>query len=125
MARKRTQEYTLGELAGGIDKKLRKLLRVEQLDSADNVMNDEMLAQLLDDCIQDTWIRNQVGAHFNLKAAGISDVMVKHFGDRVLALADVMLCSVCHQLPRRNKSGSYWQCGGGCGKVRLYPLESP
>jgi SNF2 family DNA or RNA helicase len=26
---------------------------------------------------------------------------------------------------RKNKSGSDWECGGGCGKIRLYSLQAP
>lgn len=125
LPRKRTAEYTLGELVDGVDKKLRKLLRTEHVNDTDTIVSTFELSQLLDNCSQDTWIRNQVGAHFNPKAAGISDAMVRQFGERVLGLADALLCAECGQLPRQNKSGSYFQCGGGCGKTRLYPLQAP
>lgn len=123
--RKRPAEYTLGELSHAFDRKLRPLLRTEQLNLAGDIERSTALDPLLDAATADSWIRNQVGAHFNTNAAGISDAMVRTFGENVVALADAIICSYCHQLARKNKSGSYWECGGGCGKIRLYPLQAP
>lgn len=123
--RKRPPQYTLGELSHAFDRRLRPLLRTEQLDRSGDVETSTALDRLLDAASADSWIRNQVGAHFNPNAAGISDAMVRKFGENVVALADAMICSHCHQLARKNKSGSYWECGGGCGKIRLYPLQAP
>lgn len=125
LPRKPEKVYTLGELADGLDKKLVKLLRVEQFDQAGNLIADTELFPLISAATADAWIRNQVGAHFNPCAAGISDAMVRKFGENVLTLADVYLCDHCRQLPRKNKSGSYWECGGGCGKIHLHPLVAP
>ncbi len=125
LARKQIPRYTLGELADGIDKNLRKFLRIEHLDENGNVVKSIDLFPLLKSTTADAWIRNQVGAHFNPDAAGISDNMVRAFGENVLAVADATLCNHCRQIPKRNKSGSYWECGTGCGKIRLYPLVAP
>lgn len=125
LPRKSNPHYTLGELADGIDKNLRKLLRAEHLDLNGAVIRSIDLYPLIDAATADSWIRNQVGAHFNTDAAGISDNMIKTFGANVLAFADAILCEHCHQLPNKNKSGSYWECGAGCGKVRLFPLVIP
>jgi energy-coupling factor transporter ATP-binding protein EcfA2 len=125
LPRKLAPEYTLGELADGLDKKLLNLLRCEQFDAAGNCTSAQALKGLVEACIQDVWIRNQVGAHFNPKAAGIADAAIKRFGENVLKLAEALVCPHCQQLPRKNKSGSYWECGHGCGKTRLYPLQLP
>lgn len=125
MPRKPRAEYTLGELSQAIDKKLRPLLRTEHLDAAGNLSVDYKLYPLIEASTQDMLIRNLVGAHFNPNAAGIADTAVRQFGEKVLALADAMLCPHCKQLARQDKTGSYWQCGGGCGKLRLHPLRSP
>jgi energy-coupling factor transporter ATP-binding protein EcfA2 len=125
MPRKRPAEYTLGELSQGVDKKLRNLLRTEHLDASGTVTVTHMIYDLITSATPDSWIRNQVGAHFNPNATGISDGMVRQFGERVLALADALTCPHCKQLTRKNKSGSYWECGNGCGKIRLYPLMAP
>lgn len=124
LPRQMLPRYTLGELAVGLDKRLCGLLRTEQV-NLDGTIKTDALFGLLEAATKDTWIRNQVGAHFNPDAAAISDAMVRQFGENVLALADTLLCDHCRQLPRKNKSGSYWECGGGCGKIRLYPLAAP
>lgn len=125
LPRKSVAAYTLGELADGLDKKLVRLLRVEQFDLAGNLLANTELFPLITAATADAWIRNQVGAHFNPCASGISDAMVRKFGENVLAFADVYLCDYCRQLPRKNKAGSYWECGGGCGKIHLHPLLAP
>lgn len=125
LPRKHAPHYTLGELADALDKKLLNLLKCEQFDDAGNVVCSQELKPLIAACTQDTWIRNQVGAHFNPNAAGIADALVKQFGKNVLKLAETLLCPHCQQLPRKNKSGSYWECGGKCGKTHLYPLQAP
>jgi len=125
LPRKQLARYTLGELADCIDKNLQKLLRVEHLDDAGTITKSIDLIPLIKAVTADTWIRNQVGAHFSPDSAGISDNMVRTFGENVLSFADAILCEHCHQLPNKNKSGCYWECGVGCGKIRLYPLTSP
>lgn len=124
LPRKTVPRYTLGELADGFDRKLRNLLRVAQKDKTGLITETE-LYPLIAAATNDAWIRNQVGAHFNPDASGIPDTMVKQFAENVLDLADTLLCDHCRQLPRKNKSGSYWECGGGCGRVRLFPLVVP
>ena len=125
LPRKRPAHYTLGELAQGFDKNLRKLLRTEHCDKTGMITTSYEIYPLISVVATDMWIRNQVGAHFNPNAAGISDGMVRQFGERVVALADALLCPHCHQLARKDKSGSYWECGGGCSHLRLYPLQAP
>lgn len=125
LPRKLPAHYTLGELAQGFDKKLGKLLRTEHYDATGNLIGAYELYPLINAATADTWIRNQVGAHFNPQAADIPDILVREFGQHVLALADALLCPHCRQLARKNKSGSYWECGSGCGKIRLYPLTAP
>ena len=124
LPRKRPAVYTLGELAQGLDRKLRTLLRTEHLDEAGNIVGQHALDPLITAAASDSWIRNQVGAHFNPNAAGIPDSAVRKFGENVVALGDALICPHCHQLPRKNKSGSYWECGSGCGRIRLYPLQA-
>jgi energy-coupling factor transporter ATP-binding protein EcfA2 len=125
LPRKQSPHYTLGELADGIDKSLRKLLQVGRLDEQGRVIQMIGLSALIEAATSDAWIRNQAGAHFNSNAAGISDAMIRTFGTNVLAFADAILCRECHQLPNKNKSGSYWECGSGCGRTRLFPLVEP
>lgn len=125
LPRKHPAEYTLGELSTCIDKNLRKLLRTEHFDATGTLIASYELYPLVTEATKDAWIRNEVGAHFNVNSAGIADTIVRQFGENVLALADAMLCPHCSQLARKDKSGSYWECSGGCGKLRLHPLRSP
>ena len=125
VARKREAAYTLGELANAFDGKLLKLLKTEEIDAAGDVMRSTELKPLIDASTDYSWVRNQVGAHFNVAASGISDNMVREFARRALALADALVCPQCGQLPRKDKSGEYWQCGGTCGVKRLRPLRNP
>jgi energy-coupling factor transporter ATP-binding protein EcfA2 len=125
LPRKHPPRYTLGELADGFEKKLRPLLRLEQLDTSGNIITTCDLYPLIAAATADVLVRNQVGAHFNPDAANIADASVRQFGENVVKLADALLCDHCRQLPRKNKSGSYLECGGGCGKMRLYPLAAP
>ena len=122
--RKKLSDYTLSELGDAIDSKLAKVLFVEQL-QADGSWDSRLIKELVTKCTEYAWIRNQVGAHFNINASGIPDSMICEFGERVLKLADALICPHCHQLPNKNKSGEYWECGSGCGKSRLRPLQAP
>jgi hypothetical protein len=83
------------------------------------------LKPLIEAATEYTWVRNQAGAHFNVNAASIPDNMVREFARRALALADALVCPQCDQLPKNNKSGEYWQCGGVCKTRRLRPLQAP
>ncbi len=125
VARKREAAYTLGELANAFDGKLLKLLKTEEVNATGEVMRATELKALIDAATDYSWVRNQVGAHFNVAASGISDNMVREFARRALTLAEALICPQCGQLPRKDKSGEYWQCGGTCGMKRLRPLRSP
>lgn len=125
MVRKKEPIYTLGELASAFDGKLLKLLRTERVDRAGAVIQMAELKPLIEAATEYTWVRNQAGAHFNVNAASIPDNMVREFARRALALADALVCPQCGQLPKNNKSGEYWQCGGTCKTRRLRPLQAP
>jgi len=77
LARKRDPAYTLNELANALDGKLLKLLKTEQTDSVGCVSQSTELKPLIEAATEFSWVRNQVGAHFNANAAGIADNMVR------------------------------------------------
>jgi energy-coupling factor transporter ATP-binding protein EcfA2 len=122
MPRKTETDYTLAELLNGLDKKLKLLLKIEKYKD-DGSKNEVDLAPLLLDIDGQTWIRNQVGAHFSITGMDISNEDVKTMGELSLKFAQALICEECGQLPDRNKSGSYWECK--CGKARLHPLSIP
>ena len=124
LPRKNPPSYTLGELSGAISSKLLNSLRVEQIDG-EGTIHEIPLKPQIEACTQDSWIRNQVGAHFNADEATISDNDVRQFAKNTLALADALQCDHCRQLPANDKTGEYWSCGGHCKKLRLYPLQKP
>jgi hypothetical protein len=123
--RKAEQHYTLGELLGALDTKLKKALQVERPDTSGALQPPVSLQPILDDLAKMGWIRNQVGAHFNTAGMMVPDADVLQFATRTLDLADTLACPVCGAIPDKKKGGSYWVCGGGCGKTRLHPLEQP
>jgi hypothetical protein len=124
LPRKKLGEYTLGELSGVAGGKLGQELRCEQL-QADGSYSTTLLGPLIAECTKHNWVRNQVGAHFNLGAAAIPDALVREFAGNVVKLADALICPHCRQLPDKRKSGDYIQCGGGCGKTHLRPVQAP
>jgi len=70
-----------------------------------------------------TWIRNQVGCHWNLAGISVPDDEVTLLVERTIKLAGALVCNNCGELPRRVDSGTCWECR--CGKKRLSPLTNP
>lgn len=124
LAHKNPPSYTLGELSSAINGKLLNGLRIEQVDG-EGIIHELPLQPLIEVCTKDSWIRNQVGAHFNVDEATISDNDVRQFAQNAIALADALQCDHCRQLPSNNRNGEYWSCGGSCKQLRLHPLQKP
>ena len=116
-------EYTLGDLVGGIDSKLRKELRHRKPMVAGGPKLDLQLKSAIDTIASTQWIRNCVGCHFSALGSEVCDEDVRSFCQHVLALSDDLICTFCGTLPTRRPSGSYWQCR--CGELELYPLIYP
>jgi energy-coupling factor transporter ATP-binding protein EcfA2 len=116
-------EFTLWELASGIDSMLGKELRISKHSTSCGTKTDTVLKPLIDACISEQWIRNVVGCHFSALGSEITDGDVRKFCENVLAMAAELICDSCGMLPTRRPSGSYWQCN--CGKLELYPLIYP
>lgn len=70
-----------------------------------------------------SFVRNQVGSHWNIDGSLLADTKVKEFAEHTISLCETLTCSICGNLPNRNRSGSYWQCQ--CGEMQLYPLQMP
>lgn len=114
-------EYTLGDLVGGVDSKLAEKLHCHR-PATGGGKEEVPLRPLLDASTASDWIRNTVGCHFNPLGSEVSDHDVRSFCTNVLILADHMICS-CNTLPTRKPSGSYWECH--CGQLELHPLVYP
>lgn len=116
-------EYTLGELAQGIDSRLGKELRSRKPPTKGAAKVDSVLEPMIHGASERTWVRNTVGCHFTTLGSEVSDAEVRTFCTEVLGLADNLICPCCQKLPTRRPSGSYWQCS--CGELELYPLIYP
>jgi hypothetical protein len=125
LPRRADPRYALGDLLNAIGGPLRKVLKVERVDAAGVVQATLPLQPLLDDLSAMTWIRNQVGAHYNPDGEAVPDGDVRRLAETTLALADALACPTCGALPSKLKAGSYWACGGKCGQTHLHPLKQP
>lgn len=121
--RKPSPDYTLGELLDAFPSKKRGLLRVVHLDSQGNSTREKEIGPILNDLNRFTWIRNQVGCHFNLPGQEISDRDVRQFAEKVVELGEAVICQESGDFPRKNKTGSFYQSSSG--RCRLYPLQMP
>ncbi len=120
--RKADLRYTLGDLVHAINKKLKQLLSIEK-DFPDGSKQQFPLIGFLDYLAGLTWIRNVVGCHFNPDGMQLPDSYVQELGERTLELASLLICDGCGEFPRRNTSGSYWECK--CRRTKMHPLEMP
>ena len=126
LPRRPEPEYTLGDLIDCIGGKLRKVLRVEMMrQDADNwVMESEVwLAPVLSTLAGITWIRNQVGCHWNTAGQEVGEPEVQEFTRTTIQLAEILICGNCGEMPRTEKDGAYRKCR--CGGKRLYPMDNP
>jgi hypothetical protein len=104
------------------EKKLAKVLKSERVDAAGSITATFVLKDLIDRAAEFNWVHDQVGAHFNDYGSQVPDAEVREFAQLTLALADALVCPICEQVPTKNKSGGFLECGGGCGKTHLYPV---
>jgi len=116
-------EYTLGDLASGIDSKIGKELRSLKSAGSGGAKVENFLKPMIDECTSKQWIRNSVGCHFSSLGSEVADEDIREFCQKVLELSGELLCGECGTLPIRRPSGSYWECK--CGKLELYPLIYP
>lgn len=125
------REYALRELLDCFPAKLTAVLRVERF-ARDPVTNKpDFSAPVSEYAVNDSlaalkplaFIRNQVGAHFNVDGSQVSDREVTEFGAAVLILAENLLCPETGAFPDRDKSGSWLETRSGL--VRLHPLQAP
>jgi|HubBroStandDraft_6_1064221.scaffolds.fasta_scaffold00596_16 energy-coupling factor transporter ATP-binding protein EcfA2 len=118
--------HTLGDYLSGIDSKLRKLLKSvttsQDKKSGQQTETTMEIKPLLDAIDSTTWIRNLVGAHFNMQGMDVSDAQVIQFGKATGMLLEAVICPGCGELPRKN-TGSCYSCG--CKTRQLHPLTSP
>jgi recombinational DNA repair ATPase RecF len=123
--------YTLGELLDGCTA-LFKRLWMEKPQAANNgdpnadvEHETQQPQQTFTKLKQIAFIRNQVGAHFNLAGLDISDAEVEAFANLTVELAQTLSCGVCGQIPGK-KGENHYECS--CPRpavVRMLPLQLP
>ena len=119
-------QHTLGEYLNGIDSKLRKLMKCvtnsKSVSPSTPTQTSTDILPLLAAVDSMTWIRNQVGAHFNLSGMDLTDAQISEFAKSTCSLLDALICLECGELPRKN-TGSFFACT--CKGQELHPLTSP
>jgi energy-coupling factor transporter ATP-binding protein EcfA2 len=122
--------YTLGDLVDCFSKDLRKVLRAERLDKAQDVASapagawvSTPIPPIIDRLKALGIVRNHVGAHYNALGSDCTDAEIETFAKTVVELAEVLVCPQGGDLPDRSKTGSFHHSKSG--HVRLFPLEEP
>ena len=123
LPRQTEMNYTLGELLDSLSKKLKEAMKIAHVADDGSVSSEFALESLLNKLAGMTWIRNQVGCHWNVTGMSVPDDAVALFADCIIELANILVCSSCGELPRRDSSGVYRACR--CGQKRLSPFTVP
>jgi len=133
LPRNQQNEWTLNDLLSACRKLCNQLSierdaepkkNDEEIDEEPDENEPETIAQIVapfyEDMGQLSFVRNQVGCHFNLAGGEVSDGDVRAFGKATSALVGAIVCEQCGQIPSRRK-GDHFACT--CGKTRMRPLE--
>lgn len=128
LARKRDSRYTLGEFLDTTRRTLqiaevrRAVPEADGSIQATSTRETITIAPLFDAVNGLTFIRNEVGAHFNVAGLGLSDADVAAFGQAAHDLVAALICPRCGRLPSKNKT-SHWGCSCPAHKTELTPLQ--
>ncbi len=119
-------KYTLGEYLDALKANYLKDLRVvavikkQDIDGGEEEIEQEtMLFDIVNQIKELAFIRNQVGAHFNLDV-GVSDSEVEKFGRKTLEFAKLLICPITGELPL-SRELDHWKSKRG--SIKLYPRE--
>jgi len=129
VARTHDGSYTLGELLDGTESLFKKLeIHRPDLDALGQAKNPAQYTAGDVDGITGqirslSFLRNQVGAHFNMAGAAISDADIQLFANLTVKLAEALSCETCGQIPGK-KTATYFQCSCAAPfEVRMQPLQ--
>src|SRR5690606_17833889 len=105
LPKRRNLKYTLGEYLDALKKDYLKDLRVVSVIKKQNaekgyeeIEQETALCDIVNQIKGLAFIRNQVGAHFNLDV-GVSDSEVEKFGRKTLKFAKLLICPSTGELP--------------------------
>lgn len=129
VARTHDGSYTLGELLDGTESLFKKLeVHRPDIDAAGKPYNPPQYTSSKAAAISGqirgmAFLRNQVGAHFNVAGAAVADADVQLFADLTVKLAEALSCPTCGQIPGK-KTAAHFQCSCTAPlEVRLLPLQ--
>jgi energy-coupling factor transporter ATP-binding protein EcfA2 len=124
ISRKAEPYYTLGELTDCIGRRLRTTLKSQfTVEDGSSVQSETQLGPIITRIAEMSWIRNQVGCHWNISGLDVSNSDIQQFSDATIELANALVCENCGQLPLRDRTGSYFECR--CRRKRLHPVNNP
>jgi len=115
VARTHDGSYTLGELLDGTESLFKKLeVHRPDIDAVGQphippnyvVSKGEIITSQIRSL---TFLRNQVGAHFNVAGSAVPDADVQLFADLTVKLAEALSCPTCGQIPGK-KLATHFQC---------------
>jgi tetratricopeptide (TPR) repeat protein len=122
--------YTLSELLDGTSTLFKTLEAQTPLfdENTGNVINPiQYVASKVNDLInelrQSAFVRNQVGAHYNISGTSISDNDVEEFAKLSVKLANALSCTICGQIPSK-KTATHYQCSCKTNEMRMTPLQA-
>lgn len=125
LPKRKSSKYTLGELIDTLQSKylkniktIHRGIRINDRSEEEDYEVEYQLQPVIEDLKKLLFIRNQVGAHFNLDQDA-SDEDVELFGKKSLELGKILICSVTGQLPL-SKDVDHWKTKNG--SVKLFPL---
>ena len=118
------QRWTLDNYRGGLSKII-KHLKVEHVDSDQQVIKTVQLVDLINDVFSLLQVRNCIGCHYK-ELTGHFDELSEalKLGNTTLALVEA-LCDDDGSTPQYRNSGSYWANTRKNATRRLYPLLTP
>lgn len=126
LPKRKSSKYTLGELIDTLQPKYLKNIktihtgkRINETSEEEDYEDEYQLQPVIEELKKLLFIRNQVGAHFNLDQDA-SDEDVELFGRKSLELGKILICSETGQLPL-SKSIDHWKSKNG--SVKLFPVE--
>jgi recombinational DNA repair ATPase RecF len=127
LPRKPGNSYTLGELLISTRKLLQKAVvrRIDRDEHGHPVLPNQWSELPLTDLSQTidglTFIRNEIGAHFNSAGADTSDDDIRTFGEAVLAFSQRLACPTCGHMPQKEKD-DHRSCRCPKHQTQLRPL---
>ncbi len=129
VARTHDGSYTLGELLDGTESLFKKLeVHRPDVDAEGNPLMppkyiSSSVAALTGQIRAMTFLRNQVGAHFNMAGSAVADADVQGFADLTIKLAEALSCPTCGQIPGK-KTATHFQCSCKAPlEVKLLPIQ--